>query len=58
MHDLVIELGGWASVITTVKDEGEKSINSNPNTIYTKPEEFKFATDMGTDTKWEVSKGI
>lgn len=58
MRDLVIQLGGQASPITTIKDEGEKSINSNPNTIYTKPEEFKFATDMGTDTKWEVSKGI
>lgn len=57
-HDTITSMGGWASVITTVKDEGEESINSNPNTIYTKPEEFKFATDMGTDTKWEVSKGI
>lgn len=59
MRDLVIQLGGQASPITTIKDEGEKSINStNSKIIYTKPEEFKFATDMGTDTKWEVSKGI
>lgn len=59
MRDLVIQLGGQASPITTIKGEKENSINStNSKIIYTKPEEFKFATDMGTDTKWEVSKGI
>jgi hypothetical protein len=57
-HDTITNMGGWASVITTVKDEGEESIDSDPSIIYTKPEEFKFATELGTGTKWEVSKGI